>query len=363
MRRRRGKVNRWVITSLAILALVLFSIELTTARSVRTRFYEEKLQAAKLSVRAFEIIKKYRISTLELPIDTVNDPNVTGLIGFQYSPLTYGRSDLSDALTVTNPNFSAALVEMLVRAGVKKNDTVGINWDGTYPALNVHVLSAIKSLQLKPVIVTAQSAGMWGANVPGFTWLELERQLRDAGVWEYTTALATMGGEADDGRGLSPEGRSMLMHIAESLSIPLLIPESLKAAIVLRREIFRRCRVLIAVGLPVTNSGDPLLRLTSRIFSDRHTKAGSGIIAEFLRMGRRVIHIAKPSRIALDYRLPVAPEPLPEIGRGRLFYERRYSIAGAALFAAVLVLVLFFVVRYEVEYYFGVKSEEEQEAV
>ncbi|MEO0026352.1 MAG: poly-gamma-glutamate system protein [candidate division WOR-3 bacterium] len=363
MRRRRGKVNRWVIASLALLALILFYSELKTARFVKARLYSEKLLAAQLSAQAFSIIKNYRVTKLELPIDSVNDPNGTGLIGLQYSPITYGRSDLSDALTVTNPNFSAALIELLVRAGVRANDTVAINWDGTYPALNVQVLAAVRTLRLTPVIVTAQSAGMWGANWPGFTWLELERLLRDAGIWDYTTVLATVGGEADDGRGISPEGRSILRHIADSLSVPLLSSESLIQAINNRMEVFRRCRLLIAVGLPVTNSGDPLLKLPTRIFSDRHTKAGSGIVAEFIKSGRRVIHIAKPTRIALDYRLPVAPEPLPEIGRGRLFFERRYSVGLAIVFWVILIVLLIFVVRYDIEFYLGVKSEEEQEAV
>jgi poly-gamma-glutamate system protein len=204
---------------------------------------------------------------------------------------------------------------------------------------------------------------MWGANGPGFTWLEIERQLNRAGLWDYQTVLATLGGETDDGRGLPPEGRTVLSAVSESLKVPLFIPESLSEAVLRRNEIFRRCRVLVAAGLPVTNSGDPLLRLPTRIFTDRHSRAGTGLIAQFINSGRPVIHIAKPSRTALDYRLPVAPVPLPEIGRGRLFYERRYSVELALIFALILIGLLFFIVRYDVESYFGVKSEEDGEAV
>ncbi len=44
--------------------------------------------------------------------------------------------------------------------------------------------------------------------------------------------------------------------------------------------------------------------------------------------------------VAVDYRLPVAPVPLPELGHGRLFFERRYSVPLAALFAVFGLLAL-----------------------
>lgn len=363
MRRRQGKVNRWVITVLAIIALLFFFVESRSVHSVRSRLYEQKVNAAQLSAKAFEIVRNYRQNNLDFPIDSVNDPNGTGLIGLQFSKVTYGRSDLSDALTTTNPNFSAALIEMLYRAGIRSGDTVAVNWDGTYPACNIQVLAVAKTLGLVPVIVTAQSAGMWGANYQGFTWLEIEQILRDSGLWNFRSALATLGGEADDGMGISPEGRELLLNIAELLGVPIFIPESISEGVAKRMELFSRCKYLVAVGLPVTNSGDPMLRLPSRIFTDRHIRAGDGLVAQFLKNGRPVIHIAKPSRVALDYRLPVAPIPLPVVGKGRLYYERRYSVPLAIIFSLIIIILLFLIVRYDIEYYFGVKSQDQGNAV
>lgn len=363
MRRRRGKINRWVIFVLALIALLFYFIESRTKRTVPSRWYEIKVAAARLSAQAFEVIRSYRLNELHLPIDSVNDPNLTGLVGVQFSQITYGRSDLSDALTTTNPNFSAALVEMFYKAGVKAGDTVAINWDGTYPALNIQVLAVVKTLGLTPVIVTDQSAGMWGANYPGWTWLEIERVLRQAGIWEFATVLATRGGETDDGRGFSPEGRAILDSVAKSTGVPLFVPESLSEAVAKRAAIFERCRLLVAVGQASSNSGELLLRLPSRVITERLPKAGTGIVAEFLNRRLPVIHIASPRRVANEYRLPIAPVPLGEIGRGRLFYEARYSVPVALILALVLVGLLFLIVRYEVEYYFGVRAEDEGEAV
>ncbi len=363
MRRRQGKVNCWVITVLAVIALVFFFVESNSKHLVRSRLYEEKFNAARTSAKAFEIVRNYRQNKVDLPIDSVNDPNGTGLIGLHFSNITYGRSDLSDGLTTTNPNFGAALIEMLYRIGIRSNDTIAVNWDGTYPALNIEVLAVAKTLALFPVIVTAQSGGMWGANYQGLTWLEIEQVLRDSGLWNFKSALATLGGEADDGRGISPEGRDLLLNIAESLGVPIFIPESISDGVAKRMKLFSECKALVAVGLPVTNSGDHLLRLPSRIFTDRHTRAGNGVVAQFLNNRRPVIHIAKPSRVALDYRLPVAPVPIPVIGKGRLYYERRYSVPLALIFSLIIIILLFITVRYEVEYYFKAKSQEEGNAV
>lgn len=363
MRRRRGKINRWVIFVLALIALLFYFIESRTKRTVPSRWYETKIAAARLSAKAFEVVRNYRLNELHLPIDSVNDPNLTGLVGVQFSQITYGRTDLSDALTTTNPNFSAALIEMFYKAGAKAGDTIAINWDGTYPALNIQILAVAKTLGLIPVIVTDQSAGMWGANYPGWTWLEIEQVLRQAGLWDFSSVLATRGGETDDGRGFSPEGRMILDSVAKLTGVPLFVPESLSEAVAKRAAIFERCRLLVAVGQASSNSGDPLVRLPSRVITERIAKAGTGIVAEFLNRRLPVIHIGSPRRVASDYRLPIAPVPLGEIGKGRLFYEARYSVVGALLLAIVLFGLLFLVVRYEVEYYFGVRGEDDGEAV
>jgi hypothetical protein len=83
-------------------------------------------------------------------------------------------------------------------------------------------------------------------------------------------------------------------------------------------------------------------------------------VRTLLEQGVPVVHIANPRRVAAAYRLPVAPVPLPELGRGRLFFERRYSVWLAGLFAAVLLALLWFVVRYDVESYLGVKRNQEE---
>ncbi len=357
MRRRRGRVNRWVLVVLALVAVGCHWLVSRSARPVRSRLFYEKAAAVELSRRAFLLTAGLR-HNLGFPVDSVNDPNGTALIGVQFSQTTFGRSDLSDALTTTNPNFSAALVEMLHRAGARRGDSVGVSWDGTYPALNVQLLAACRALGVVPVIATAQSAGMWGANLPGLSWLDIERQLVNAGLWEYRTAAAFLGGENDDGRGLSPEGRAELVAAVESAGVRLYLPESLEQGAAIRDSLFGCARVVVTLGRAVANYGGPLERVPSRLISERWRRTRyRGLVGRARERNIPVINISNPSQAARAYHLPVAPVPLPAPGKGRLFFEQRYSAVLAAVLAMVLLGLLVFVVRYDVEWYFGVRDD------
>jgi len=364
VRRRQGKVNRWALVGLALLALGALLVENRTLHARRTRWFELKWASAQLAQEALRTVTQFRAGR-NVPIDTVNDPNRTGLIGLQFSLLTYGRSDLSDALTTTNPNFSAALVEMVTRAGVRPGDTIGVSWDGTYPALNIQLLAVAQTMRLVPVIVTAQSAGMWGANYPGLSWLEMEKVLVNAGLWKYRSRLATLGGQADGGQGLAPEGRALLEQVAESAGVECFVPASLEQGTLKRLELFQSCRALVSIGRSVADAGAPDARIPSKVLTRRSARIpAQGLIGRMLEKRIPVIHIANPSQVALDYHLPVAPVPLPELGKGRLFLERRYSPVVAGILVLLLLAALGLVVRYDIESYLGVKREGiEEEAV
>jgi poly-gamma-glutamate system protein len=364
MKRRHGKVHVWVMVVLAVIAIGFYFWVSRSARYYKTRYFDQKLESVKLTQAAFARVAGYR-EELGVPVDTVDDPNQTGLVGVQFSQLTYGRNDLSDVLTTLNPNFSAALVEMLSQAGVRTGDKVGFSWDGTYPGLNIQLLAAAKSMDLDPVIITAQSAGMWGANYPGLTWLDIETLLRNAGLWDYRSAYATLGGEADDGRGLSSEGRATLAAACSSAGIECFAPGSFADAVERRLETLEGVRALVSVGRVVPDIGSPLARVPSRVIARQTQRVDTlGVIAELLDKRVPVVFLGNPSRVAIDHRLPVAPVPLPEPGRGRLFRERRYSVVLAAVLAVVLMALLWLVVRYDIEWYLGDRRPRpDQEAV
>lgn len=349
IRRRSGKVSSATLLLLSLLALLFSFVEGLSVRARRTSNYELKLASAQLAQRALSLLKEEK-TRLGLPIDSVNDPNQTGLIGLSFSQVSFGRADISDALTSTNPDFAAVFVELLRNAGVRRGDTVGISWDGTYPALNVNLLAAVTLLELKPVIVTAQTAGPWGANYPGFTWLDQERLLGKSGILPYRSRLATLGGADDAGRGLSPEGRTLLTAAAESAGVELFVPESLYHGVERRLQLFAGCRTVVVIGKAAVDFGGAETKTASRLYSSRpRSMPTSGIVPLLLSRGSRVIYGGDPSRMATEFKLPVAPVPLPKLGKSRLYIERRYSVLLALFLASILGGLLWFVVRYDVE--------------
>jgi hypothetical protein len=60
-------------------------------------------------------------------------------------------------------------------------------------------------------------------------------------------------------------------------------------------------------------------------------------MARFLRQNIPVIHLGNIKELAAQYDLPAAPTSLPEIGEGKVYYERAYNIwlTGAALLGIV----------------------------
>ena len=107
-------------------------------------------------------------------IDIENDPNETGLVGSPFSLITTDEGDLDSKLTTLDPNFSAAIVDLMVQLNLVAKDTVAILMTGSMPGANIAVLTACKALGLHPISITSVGASQWGANQVDFTWLDME---------------------------------------------------------------------------------------------------------------------------------------------------------------------------------------------
>lgn len=261
MKKRVEKVSAWELIVLALISVGLFAVLMNSKQMAKYRDYNVKAAAAKSAADAFKVVRDFR-QQAGLPVDEINDPNRTGLIGTQYSLITYGRGDQSGAMTATNPNFVAVVISLLRKAGLKSGDVVALGLNGSLPALNIEVLASCRALGLKPVVISAASSGMWGANDPRLTWLDIETVLNRSGVFQCKSVAASVGGEGDIGRGLSPEGRTWLDSAVSRNKVARLSADSLAEAVSRRMEIYRReaagrpMRAFINVGNAVANLGE-----------------------------------------------------------------------------------------------------------
>jgi len=351
MKLREGKISILSLSIITLITIVLMVFEFNSKSKVKTEYFEEKLQAAELTQQSFDVIKE-AVNSLNIPIDRINDPNETGLIGLQYSPITTERGDLNAKLTSTNPNFAGMIVTFFKDAGVKEDDAVAVSLSGSFPALNVAVLSAMKILRLNPIIITSVGPSMWGANYPQFTYLDMESVLNQEGLSEFKTVAASIGGEEDIGRGLSPEGREMIDASIARNNVQLLDVNNLEEAIIKRMEIFHeygKVKLFINVGEQTTALAGA--DISTGFINPRQIKLGKGLIAQFSKAGTPVINLIDINYLAEKYNLPITPIPLPEVGAGSLYYEFRYSVSQAIISTIILLIILFLVLRFDIDYY------------
>lgn len=343
-----------VLLSVAALCLGGFFIVENNKIKKKQNWYEEKLEAAKLSSYAALTLKNYYLGDAEF-VSNINDPNETGLIGFEYSPITSERGSFTAKSSTTNPNYAALVVQLLKELDLKEGDYVAVGLTGSFPALNISVYAALKTLKLKPVIITSLASSSWGANDPEFTWLDMEKVLCDSGVFEFRSAMASAGASMDIGRGLSAEGVEMIWKAIKRNNIDSIYKKDFDANVAFRIETYKK----LADGKPVKayiNVGGGIASIGSAkngrsVSSGIHTemtpglfKDKKGVMYEMLRNKIPVIHLLDITKLNKDYGLPMKPIPLPEPGTGKLFEEKRYDLAIVIPITVFLLLVFIFIV-------------------
>jgi len=263
-------------------------------------------------------------------IDPITDPNGTGLIGAEWSPITSTLGQLGAKRTATNPNFAALLTLLLLEAGVNADSAVVISASGSFPSLLLATLHAVEVIRATPLLIVSLTASMFGANEPEFTLLDILACYSGRAV---TPVAASVGGEDDQGSGLDRDVVESLASAIRARGIPLIEPDSLEDAVSQRMEAVSRAAqgreidgfVNIGGGWSSMGTDSKVLEIQPGL--NRAAEAippsdSRGLIFEFLDRGIPVVHLLNIRDLALTYDLPWDPVPLPEAGRGGLYYDR-----------------------------------------
>lgn len=344
------------LAGLFIISVILFIWVNNSRMYVAEEFYEEKLEAANLMQTAINTIKEFRLSNGAV-IDDVNDPNRTGLIGEKETLIITDRGSLTAKLTSLNPNISATVIDMLMKGRVKKGDKVVLSCTGSFPAMNIAVMSAAKVLGLDLVMVSSVGSSMFGASDPDFNWLDMESLLLEKGVFPYKSVAASLGGGRDLGRGLNLQGRILIEKSIEKNGVVLVQEENLSANIAKKMELIEaelgnnEAKLYINVGGGLSSLGTS--KFGNIIEPGYHRYLNStnnplkGTMFLFADQGTPVVHLLNVAEIAEMYDLPVAPDPLPEPGTGRVFEDERYDITVVTIALIILLLCIVAVIFFD----------------
>jgi poly-gamma-glutamate system protein len=322
--------------SLAIAALVLLALlcGLEGYAFWRAPAASEVELLAEAAMReGMGVVRDFRAS-LDIALDPALDPNGTGLIGCEYSDLTTTVGSLTSKRTSSNPAFAGLITRWLKQAGVRPGDRVALNFSGSFPALNIAALAACRALGLRPVIISSVGSSTYGANIPEFTWLDMESALNRTGVFPYRSRAIALGGVAETGGGVDGQGMRLGREAMERHGA--LILEEGPLHDVLEHDILRRMAVFEKEGpvAAVINVGGSLqaigwvpeaARLNNGLLRGVPATGSPsrGFIFRYAERGVPVIHLLNIERLAGRHALPVDPIPLPDAPAMQEEKERR----------------------------------------
>ncbi len=348
------------LVALAVVGLALVAVAERSKSPAMQPHFNDKMAAATLSRAALDAIREARLG-LGGPIDVVNDPSETGLIGHEFSLITSSRGSHEQKLRALDPNLAGVFVELLKRSRVGEGDKVAVALTGAFPMLNAMMLLSIESLGAVPVTITSVGASMWGANDPDLTWLDMESVLMDAGLLKHRSVAASRGGGDDRGRGLSPEGRALVDSAAVRNGVPIIDERTLDESIARRMEVYEEAvdgdayaaYVNIGGGLGSTGSSQVYRLLRPGLARNLGTKnfPRRGTLVRMAQRGVPVIHVPSADYFIERYDLSTEPTPLPDIGTGGIFFRDRYNVPLAGILAVLYGFLIFVVVRIDLKHY------------
>lgn len=315
------------IAALSIGALVATEL---LPREGSKREAELEFEAAQRAQEAFDVIRRERVRRGP-PLDPAADPAGTGLIGLQESPVTSSLGSLEAKQTSANPNFAAVVVDCLLRLQVREGDVVAAGFSGSFPALNIAVLSAARTLDVELIAITSAAASNWGANVPELLWLDMERVLAREGLFNQVSIAASLGGLEDVAVGLSPAGRLLLAQGIERSELPKVPEHTFAEAIGHRMELYDRAAqgrpiaAYVNVGGGAVSVGRQRGKVTYRAGINRPAGKApvDSVIGRFLDRGVPVVHLVRIQQLADEYGLPRAPREPQRPGQGGLFRKKQ----------------------------------------
>jgi len=312
--------------------------------------FVEKQRASEIMELALKVLKN-EVKSRNITIYVDIDPNTTGLIFKEDSPIRSSIGDLEAKQTVLKPNFSAVVVDHLIQAGIRSGDTVAVGMTGSMPGANIAVLSACKAMGVHTVNITSVGSSTWGATDPNFTWLDMEAVLVDSGIFTQRSIAASMGGKGDclrrSGKRGGKAGRKIVKRAASRNSIPLIeyvlpieeknVSKSINKRIKLYSDVLGELKnysAFINIGGGVTNVGVGGKKkfpkagfLSPEIILEMNPR--NSIIRNFAQVGVPVIHISHISQLVKGI-IPFGSDKL-KTGQDRLYKEVRYNLLVASI--------------------------------
>lgn len=327
-------VNRelFVLTLLFFLTLCILPQEIQPVPRAHMM-----LEASQRMQQYMEVIGTHR-RVHGPPISQEHDPNSTGLIGLEFSPLTTTLGALPAKRTTTNPNLAAIFIHFFHQLGLRSGDRIGVGASSSFPAVILALWAASETYGLEVSLITSLGSSSWGANDPDFTYLDMERLLQQEGLLQGETAWVSLGGHGDMGASFWPGGLEMAQEVLRRTDYALVEGEDIQETRMFRMDYYqqRPPRLYVNIGGGGASLGSYPYNAGVSPGLNRFTPLSSaperGLVHMFLERGVPVLHILDIQYLARKFSLTFDPQPLPIPGQGPFYYQAVYSpIRGLSL--------------------------------
>ncbi len=356
----RDRIDLAILCLAAVVALASFGIAVRPdriglsggGRDGEREYAREQILAAKIMADCISAVDETR-AELGIPIDSELDPNRTGLIGRDFTPLTTTVGVLEAKRTATNPEFAALMVKYFREAGLRQGDVVAVGASGSFPSLIIATLAAAKALDLEPVVIYSIGASMYGATIPEFTFIEMLEAIRAREILPYSIAAVSLGGDNDAGEaGLFEVSTEATEMVAERSGLYVIREDSIEKSIARRMQIFEEAAAecghsvscFVNIGGASANYGTTTasldfpngLVMVPKVMSFDPAR---GLIFEYAAMGLPVVNLIDIRGLAIRNGILVDPIPLPNPGDGPIYTAYAWC-KPAAVIGLILCLLL-----------------------
>jgi poly-gamma-glutamate system protein len=237
------------------------------------------------------------------------------LIGSEAGPLVTTLGEIEAKRVSASPAWPRALVREFHRAGLRPGDVVAASFSGSFPGINLAVMSASEAMGLQLIAVSSVTASSWGATDPGFTWPEVEARLVGAGILRQATVAVSAGGDGDRALDLDDDGRALAREIAarcaRQLQARLIEPADFEAAVRDRLDAFDTARGARPIAAFVNVGGtEAALGRSTAILKVRNgwigatpfdASPGRGLVARMVDQGVPVLHVLNVRDLAVRW--------------------------------------------------------------
>jgi len=247
----------------------------------------------------------------------------------------------------TNPDFAALFIRWFDELKVHNCDTVVIHASASFPALSIAAIIACESAGLEPVILSSAGASSFGANIPEFTYWDMENYLFKKGLLKHRTLYASLGGQNDNGSSFWEGGMEAALNAAKRNNYLVHISKNLDQAVQQKLNFINSLgplKLFINIGgnQSALGSGPCSMAIPAGIIDyrlDCNTK-NPGLIFALNKNDVPLIHMLNIKEIAVSSGISISVDFYNGPGRADVYFIKSRPLWVPALSIIVLLLCL-----------------------